>query len=210
MARKNVSDTAHGWQGEANRLLGANLVGNIAGKKSYQQALRWAREPGGQDAQHGPLAHVLTLCSHLIDEGSRDGRDAAIDAARLVCLHLAQRGVPVRLALDMPDCGSLSASRASQEAQRAVSDMVAAAMENKPPALVAAHGEYAMQSLLRFQQIYLDEYTRAGAGGGVRFFVSIYKPVVAARRARAVARNRDGMLACWRAMWRRITPAWRR
>ncbi|NDV19239.1 hypothetical protein GO013_07375 [Pseudodesulfovibrio sp. JC047] len=168
MCKKTIPVHPHEWQRDANDLLGANLVGDVCGKKSKGQAYRWARVPGVEEAQHGPLKHVMMVCDKLVDEGSPAARDAAVDAARILVTHLAGQGVPIRLARDVPDLVDMSASLASQALSRAVSDVVQAAIENKPPALIHAHLEHVVQQALAFGVRYQAEYTEFGSGR-VRF-----------------------------------------
>ncbi|MBI9078322.1 MAG: hypothetical protein JEY79_01120 [Pseudodesulfovibrio sp.] len=203
MHDKSISTTAFEWQRDTNDLLGANLVGDVCGKKSYNQALKWARPPREANAQNGPLQHVLFICDKFLDEGSPEAQETAISALRILAVHLAGRGVPVRIALDLPEADETSASMASQKLLRAVSDTIQAGVESKPPALVVAHAEYAMQRLLIFQRQYGEEWD--SDGGDVRFCVELPKgPGITDARAEMVLKDRSMLKACFRAIWKKL------
>lgn len=201
MSKRTVSTAPFEWQRDANDLLGANLVGNVCGKKTRKQAYCWSREPGTNDAQHGPLMHVCMLCEKLVADGD-EGREAATDAARILVMHLNRIGIPVRLAHDMPETDGLSASMASQMLHRATSDTIQAGVDNKPPAVVTALSELVVMRALEFAGRYANEY-RDGSKS-VRFYVPL-PPGPTSERAEQVLKDRTGVLrACFKAIWRRI------
>lgn len=166
MQTRTVPARPDEWQRMANDLLGANLVGNVCGKKSPKQAYRWAMAGHYGEAQNGPLAHVMGLCSKLAGMDDPAGDMAAMGAARLLVEHLAGLGLPVRLAVDVPGGAADSASLESQRLHRAVSDAIQAGVEGKDPVLVAALVEQLVYHALRFRKQYRAEFE---AGQAVRF-----------------------------------------
>ncbi|XXJ19870.1 hypothetical protein ACR42D_10065 [Desulfovibrio caledoniensis] len=201
-----VAAWPHEWQRGANDLLGANLVGEVCGKKTRNQAYRWARRPETAEAQNGPLQHVLNVCDKLMREGAA-GRELALDAARIITVRLSQQGLGVRVARDAREPGPWSASLASQRLMRAVSDAIQAGVENKPPELVAAHVEYLYQLCLDFQLIYAREYAESRAAGeGVRFGPpEPARPDATDARAAEAAKGGGYWRAIFRGLWRKLT-----
>ncbi|BCS87350.1 hypothetical protein [Pseudodesulfovibrio sediminis] len=200
MSKVTVCGAPHDWQRRANDLLGANLVGDMCGKKSRNQAYRWSREPGTGENQNGPLKHVLLVCDALVAEGSAEGREAAIDAARVLVSHLMELGLPVRLAMDVPTLCDESASMASQKLYRAVSDCIACGVENKPVPLLCAHSEHVMQRMQLFVRAYAQDYADPH---GVRFAGELSEQVQAdiAAMAEGVVRNKRGF---WTTIFRAV------
>lgn len=205
MCKESIPVQAHEWQKDANDLLGANLVGFTCGGKSKNQAYRWSRVPGVEDAQHGPLKHVLMVCDKLVAEGSPEGREAAVNAARILAVHLAGLGVPVRLAHDVPASGDTSASLASLALSRSVSNVVQAAIENKPPVLIHAYIEHVVQQALSFGAQYQVEFKEFGAGN-VRFKCGgpVCNVDEVAERVLGRKKRRGYWSAIFRAIWKKV------
>jgi hypothetical protein len=203
MRRETTASAPYEWQREANDLLGANLVGDVCGKKTKNQAYRWARDPVMAEAQNGPLMHVMQVCSRLVEAGGLEGREIALSAARMLCVHLSSMGLPVRLAVDSAVVPADSASLSSQRLLRAASDAVQAGVDGKPSVLVAANTEFLMQSALEFQALYAQEYAGLPEGGRVRFTADLpLGPGRTAARVEQVLQDRSLLKACFKAIWK--------
>jgi hypothetical protein len=200
-----VAAWPHEWQRVANDLLGANLVGDVCGKKTRKQAYRWARDPWVPEAQNGPLVHVAAVCDKLVQAGPA-GREAAIDALRILAVRLSAQGLGVRVARDVREPGPWSASLASQRLARAVSDAIQSGVENKPPELVAAHVEYLYQLCLDFQTLYAREFAAGRESGeGVRFRVNPPQGEDATdARAAKAARGGGYWRAVFKGLWKKL------
>ncbi|WP_157054842.1 hypothetical protein [Salidesulfovibrio brasiliensis] len=189
MAEKTVPAAAHEWQGMANDVLGANLVGNLCGKKTQKQAYRWARLPGVEEAQNGPLAHVLALCLKL-HEARRP--DLAVAALKLIAGELFAAGLPVRAYLE-PGPGVVTVPTACADLQRAASDLVEAARSGKPPMLVTMHADLVKRNADVLDMSYVCAWDKEDV---TRF------------RAKAPAEEAlPSGGGFWRAVWRGIVKA---